>query len=78
MPVLQLYEQGADGAGVEIMSHAPYEPVTIERSSGLRPRLTNRVTLRDTGTLTVFLCPSRWYSLSRDQRVRPENAKLIS
>ena len=46
---IQLYEQGRDGAGVEIMSYAPYEPVTIEikRSKG---QPTNRVTLRDTGT----------------------------
>lgn len=45
---IQLYEQGRDGAGVEIMSYAPYEPVTIEikRSKG---QPTNRVTLRDTG-----------------------------
>lgn len=44
----QLYEQGVNNLGVEIMDYAPYSPLTIEikRQKG---QPTDRVTLYDTG-----------------------------
>lgn len=44
----QLYEQGINRLGVDIMDYAPYSPVTIEIKKALG-QPTNRVTLRDEG-----------------------------
>ena len=44
----QLYEQGINRLGVDIMDYAPYSPVTIEIKKALE-QPTNRVTLRDEG-----------------------------
>jgi hypothetical protein len=44
----QLYEQGVNCLGVDIMDYAPYSPVTIEIKKALG-QPTNRVTLRDEG-----------------------------
>lgn len=44
----QLYEQGINGQGREIMSYRPYKPSTIKRKLR-KGQPTNRVTLRDTG-----------------------------
>lgn len=44
----QLYEQGVNRLGVDIMDYAPYSPVTIEIKKALG-QPTNRVTLRDEG-----------------------------
>lgn len=45
---IQLYEQGVNNLGVNIMDYAPYAPLTIaiKKQKG---QPTNRVTLRDTG-----------------------------
>ena len=44
----QLYEEGIEGRGIEIMSYAPYSPRTIKNKIR-KGQPTNRVTLRDTG-----------------------------
>lgn len=44
----QLYDKGINGAGVEIMSYAPYRPRTIKNKIR-KGQPTNRVTLKDTG-----------------------------
>lgn len=44
----QLFEQGINRLGVDIMDYAPYSPLTIEIKE-LKGQPTNRVTLRDTG-----------------------------
>ena len=44
----QLFEQGINRVGVDIMDYAPYTPKTIEIKE-IKGQPTNRVTLRDTG-----------------------------
>ena len=44
----QLYEQGINRLGVDIMDYAPYSPYTIEIKE-MKGQPTNRVTLRDEG-----------------------------
>ena len=44
----QLFEQGINRLGVEIMDYAPYSPLTIAIKEE-KGQPTNRVTLRDTG-----------------------------
>lgn len=44
----QLYEQGINRLGVDIMDYAPYSPLTIQIKEE-KGQPTNRVTLRDTG-----------------------------
>lgn len=44
----QLFEQGINRLGVDIMDYAPYSPITIAIKE-LKGQPTNRVTLRDTG-----------------------------
>lgn len=44
----QLYEQGKNRVGVEIMDYMPYTPKTIEIKK-IKGQPTDRVTLRDTG-----------------------------
>lgn len=44
----QLFEQGVNNLGVELMDYAPYSPVTIEIKEA-KGQPTNRVTLRDEG-----------------------------
>ncbi len=44
----QLYEQGIEGRGIEILSYAPYAESTI-RKKIKKGQPTNRVTLKDTG-----------------------------
>ena len=69
-----------DGAGVEIMSYAPCEPVTIE-TGGLRGRKADNSVkpLRAIrGLRIVFLCPEQVVLSSRSWRPTGENAKLIN
>lgn len=44
----QLFEQGINRLGVDIMDYAPYSPLTIEIKE-MKGQPTNRVTLRDEG-----------------------------
>lgn len=44
----QLFEQGINRVGVDIMDYAPYSPVTIDYKMAMGQPY-NRVTLRDTG-----------------------------
>lgn len=44
----QLFEQGINRLGVDIMDYAPYSPLTIAIKEE-KGQPTNRVTLRDTG-----------------------------
>lgn len=44
----QLFEQGINRLGVDIMDYAPYRPLTIQIKEE-KGQPTNRVTLRDTG-----------------------------
>ena len=53
----QLFEQGINRLGVDIMDYAPYSPLTIAIKEE-KGQPTNRVTLRDTGDLFQFYLSS--------------------
>lgn len=69
----QLYEQGINGRGREIMSYAPYRPSTIKRKIK-KGQPTNRVTLRDTGKFhgSMFLVVDEdgFYITSDDEKTK--------
>ena len=50
----QLFEQGVNRLGVDIMDYAPYSPLTIAIKEE-KGQPTNRVTLRDTGDFEASL-----------------------
>lgn len=62
----QLYEQGINRLGVDIMDYAPYSPVTIEIKKALG-QPTNRVTLRDEGD---FESSFFWKSATSNLKLR--------
>ena len=69
----QLYEQGINGRGQEIMSYRPYKPSTIERKRK-KGQPTTRVTLRDTGKFhgSMFLVvdDEGFYITSDDEKTK--------
>lgn len=69
----QLYEQGINGKGQEIMSYMPYRPSTIERKRK-KGQPTTRVTLRDTGKFhgSMFLVvdDEGFYITSDDEKTK--------
>lgn len=54
----QLFEQGINRLGVDIMDYAPYSPLTIAIKEE-KGQPTNRVTLRDTGDFEASFFGSR-------------------
>ena len=60
----QLYEQGINRLGVNIMDYAPYSPLTIEIKKE-KGQPYNRVTLRDEATLSS---PFMWKPIRNNSR----------
>lgn len=74
----QLYKQGINGKGIEIMSYAPYAYSTIKNKKR-KGQPTNRVTLRDTGafhkSFFIVFDEGGFYITAEDKKLKALEAK---